>query len=187
MIRAWLVAGCLLLTALPAGAQSEKWEAYGGYQFTAFQVLHGFAAQPPKVKGNGWDAAFGYSINQWVGLKADFSGSYGTGGTQLGVSNGPANLYTYTFGPVFSLPTPRVKPFVEFLGGGYHNWVQYFSNQPFQGWALMAGGGLDEPGGKHLAWRVFEADWLSFVSGTGSFNYGSRTNFRISTGLIIHF
>ena len=187
MTRLLFVVGCLLITALPLRAQDQKWDAFGGYQFTAFQVLHGFAAQPPKVKGNGWDAAFSYSINDWLVAKADFSGSYGSGGSQLGVSNGPANLYTYTFGPTVSLPTSQnVRPFVEFLAGGYRNQVQYFSNSPFQGLALMAGGGADAQVGRHLAWRV-EADWLGFMSGTGIFNYGSKTNFRFSTGVVIRF
>lgn len=188
MTRLLFLVGCVLLAALAVKAQDQKANAFVGYQFTAFQVLHGFAAQPPKAKGNGWDAALSYSVNNWLGLKADFSGSYGSGGTQLSVSNGPASLYTFTFGPTVSVPTKNVKPFVEFLAGGYRNQVQYFSNSPFQGWALMAGGGVDAQVGKRLAWRVFDADWLGFMSGYAQgFGYGSKTNFRISTGLLIRF
>jgi hypothetical protein len=191
MTRSLLVVSCLFLAALPVRAQEQKWDAFGGYQFTAFQVLQGYAAQPPKAKGNGWDAAFGYSINDWLGVKADFSGSYGSGGTQLGVSNGPANLYTFTFGPSLSLATQslrtqNVRPFVEFLAGGYRNQVQYFSNAPLEGLALMAGGGIDAQFREHLAWRI-EADWLGFMSGTNGFSYGSKSNFRFSTGLVIRF
>jgi hypothetical protein len=186
MVRLLVLVGCVLLAALPLRAQ-EKWEAFGGYQFTAFQVLHGFAAQPPKAKGNGWDAALSYNIKDWLGVKADFSGSYGSGGTQLGVSNGPASLYTYTFGPTLSLPSQKVRPFVEFLAGGYKNQVQYFANTPFSGLALIAGGGVDAQVGRHLAVRVFDADWLGFMSGTNGFSYGSKSNFRVSTGLVIRF
>lgn len=187
MNRTLLILSCSFLLAPSAFAQQNKADAFVGYQFTSFQVLHGFAAQPPKVKGNGWDASLSYNIKDWLGLKADFSGSYGSGGTQLGVSNGPASLYTYTFGPTLSVPAKGWKPFAEFLAGGYHNQVQYFSNSPAQGLALMAGGGVDEEGGKHFAWRVFEADWLGFMSGTGIFAYGSKSNFRISTGMVVRF
>lgn len=187
MIRPLLVLGCLLLAALPVRAQEQKWEAFGGYQFTHFQTPAGFSG-PSKTNGNGWDGAFGYSINNWLGVKADFSGSYGNGGTQLGVSNGPANLYTYTFGPTFSAPaSPNVRFFVEFLAGGYHDYVQYFSNVPLAGVALIAGGGADARIGKHLAVRVFDADWLGFMSGSSVGNSGSKSNFRFSTGLVIRF
>ena len=188
MIRPWVVAGCLLLATVPVRAQSQKWEAFGGYQFTSFQVLHGFAAQPPKAKGNGWDAAFEYSVNDWLGLKGDFSGSYGSGGTQLGVGNGPAHLYTYAFGPTFSAPaSPNVKLFAEFLAGGYQNQVQYFSNSAAQGVALVAGGGVDAQVRRHLAIRVFEVDWIGSMSGSTLGTPGSKSNFRISTGLLIRF
>lgn len=188
MTRLLIVIGCLLL-ALPVRAQDQKWDAFGGYQFTAFQVLQGYAAQPPKAKGNGWDAALGYRINGWLGVKADFSGSYGNGGTQLGVNNGPANLYTYTFGPTLSYVSRDAKArlFAEFLAGGYRNHVQYFPNSPLQGLALMVGGGGDVDVGKHMGVRVFEADWLGFMSGTNGSSYGSKSNFRLSTGLVIHF
>ena len=186
MIRPLVLVGCIFLAGLPLRAQ-EKWEAFGGYQFAAFQVLHGFAGQPPKAKGNGWNAALSYNIKDWLGVKADFSGSYGSGGTQLGVSNGPASLYTYTFGPTLSAPSQKVRPFAEFLVGGYKNQVQYFAGAPFSGLALMAGGGVDAQVGRHLAVRVFDADWLGFVTGTNGFSYGSKSNFRISTGLVIRF
>lgn len=187
MTRPLLVVGCLLLAALPVSAQGQKWEAFGGYQLTHFQTPYGFSG-PSKTNGNGWDAALGYSINDRLGLKADFSGSYGKGGTQLGVSNGPANLYTYTFGPTFSAPaSPNVRLFAEFLAGGYHDWVQYFSNSPLGGVALMAGGGVDAQVRRHLAVRVFDVDWIGFMSGSSLGTSGSKSNFRFSAGLVIRF
>jgi len=183
-----VIIGCVLLAPLPLRAQDQKWDAFGGYQFTSFQVLHGFAGQAPKVKGNGWDASLSYRIKSWLGAKADFSGSYGSGGNQLGVSNGPASLYTYTFGPVVSAKSsPKVRPFAESLAGGYKNQVQYFSATPFSGLALIAGGGVDARIGRHLAVRVFEADWLGFMTGNNGFSRGSKSNFRLSTGLVIRF
>lgn len=188
MILRLLVVCCVLLAALPLSAQDGKWEAFGGYQFTSFQVLHGYAYQPPKAKGNGWDAAMGYRINNWLGVKADVSGSYGSGGTQLGVSNGPASLYTYTFGPTFSTPpNQKVRAFAEFLSGGYREQVQYFSNTPFQGVALMAGGGIDAQVKRHLAVRVFEVDWIGFMSGANLSGSSSKSNVRLSIGLIYRF
>lgn len=189
MIRSLLVAGFLLLFALPLRAQNQKFDVFGGYQFSSFQVLHGFAANPPKSKGNGWDVALNYNINHWLGAKADFSGSYGSGGVQLGVSNGPTSLLTYMFGPTVSAHVGKeATPFAEFLAGGYDEQVQYFATTPFHGFALMAGGGIDAQVYTRLAVRVFEADWLGMMNGYGSyFNYGARSNFRVSAGLVFQF
>lgn len=187
MIRPLLLIGFVLLAAVPVRAQDQKWNAFIGYQFTDFQVLHGFAANPPKAKGNGVDAAVSYDITRWLAAKADFANSYGGGGTQLGVSNGTASLQTYTFGPEFSVPAQKVRPFVEFLAGGYKNQVQYFSTSPFSGLALMAGGGVDAQIRKHFAVRIFQFDWLGFMTGTGSFNSSTKSNFRFVTGLVIRF
>lgn len=188
MLRPFFVSACLLLAALPVRAQGQKFDLFGGYQFTSFQVLHGFAGNPPKSKGNGWDLAFSYHVNRWLGAKADFSGSYGSGGVQLGVSNGPTSLLTYTFGPIVSLPARRVTPFAEFLAGGYAEQVQYFATTPFHGLALMAGGGVDAKIKNHFALRVFEVDWLGFMNGYSyGLGYGAKSNFRFSTGLVLRF
>lgn len=187
MIRPLVLIGCVLLGAVSVRAQDQKWNAFIGYQFTSFQVLHGFAANPPKAKGSGVNAAVSYNITRWMAAKADFANSYGSGGTQLGVSNGSASLLTYTFGPEFSVPAQKVKPFVEFLAGGYKNQVQYFSTSPFSGLALLAGGGVDAQIRKDFAVRIFQFDWLGFMTGTNGFSYGSKSNFRFVTGLVIHF
>lgn len=186
MVRALLVIGCVLLAGLPVRAQGQKWEVYGGYQFTRFEVPFSNL----KASGNGWDVALSHDINDWVAAKVDVSGSYNGGRTYFaGVTTGALNLYTYMFGPTVSVHvTGNFKFFGEFLAGGYRDYNQYFASSPAQGLALMAGGGVDEEGGKHFAWRVIEADWLPFVSGTQSFNYPStaiKSNFRISTGLVI--
>lgn len=188
MVRPLLLTICLLLSALPLRAQDQKFDLFGGYQFTNFQVFHGFAASPPKSKGNGWNAAVAYHFNRWLAAKADLSNSYGSGGTQLGVSNGPASLITYTFGPTFSAySSPKGKLFGEVLVGGYSNQVQYFASESFHGLALMAGGGIDAQVGKRFAVRVLEVDWLGFMTGYGFFNYGTKSNFRVSTGLVFQF
>src|SRR5690348_15789900 len=156
MVRTFLLAAFLLLAVLPVKAQDQKWEAFMGYQFTSFQVLHGFAANPPKAKGNGFDASVNYRFKNWLGAKADLSYGSGSGGTQLGVSNGPTSLLTYTFGPVVSYTGKQFKPFGEFLIGRYSEQVQYFASTTFHGLALMAGGGADVRVGRQFAVRLFE-------------------------------
>jgi len=184
MIRPWAVVGCLLLATVPVRAQSQKWEVYGGYQFSRFKL----AAANQMANGNGWDAALSYSINDWVAAKVDVGGSYSSGATLPGsISSGPASLHTYMLGPTFSARGEHVTPFVEILIGGYRDHVQILG-PPVGGWSLMGGGGADVHVAKHLAWRL-ETDWIGLMSG---FPYSyqhqySKTNFRFSTGLVIRF
>lgn len=164
-------------------AQSQKWEAFGGYQFTRFELPF-----PAKVNGNGWGASLAYNINPWLAAKVDFSGSYNSGTNLLGYNIGLTSLLTYTLGPVVSVhPARNTRLFAEVLAGGYRDSNIQFTGSPEQGWTLMAGGGLDEGIGKRFAFRICDVDWFRFMSGTGTYNYGSKTNFRFSTGVVIHF
>jgi hypothetical protein len=87
----------------------------GGYSHSSFS--DGFVKRVP---GNGWNAAVQYNFDKAIGLKADFSRTYGTDDVAAGQPFKVKN-YTYTFGPVFAVrANRRFTPFAELLFGGYH-------------------------------------------------------------------
>jgi len=171
-MRKFIVAGCFLgLVATSAiAADYPKAEFFGGYQFTHLEG---------GVNANGFNFALNGNFSDSVGITADFGAA---SKSQGGVSY---NNYTYTFGPVLSLRTKKAyTPFVHALIGGDHAsagvpGVSVSGN----GFALMAGGGVDANLNRNFAFRVAQADWF-MVRGSGG---TSGKNFRISTGLVIRF
>jgi hypothetical protein len=162
-MRKFIAVGCFVgLVALSAmAADYPKAEIFGGYQYTHLEG--GFNA-------NGWNFAVNGNFNESFGITADFSSAhYGPGG---GATN-----YTFTFGPVLSLRSKKAyTPFVHALIGGDHA-------SGFNGFALLAGGGVDANINRRFAVRVAQADWF-LVHGSGS---TSSKNLRISTGIVVRF
>jgi hypothetical protein len=154
-----MIAVSLAVLCMPTLAQEyPRAEAYGGYQF--------FHHVDPSFSANGWNAAVTGNITRWFGVKADFSGSY----------RGGEGLYTYMVGPVVTLRTKRVSPFVHALFGG----ASLAGNGSF---ASAVGGGLDLNASEHIAWRLVQADWL-FLRRGGETDRGGG---RISTGIVFRF
>jgi hypothetical protein len=81
-----LVIGLCIFASLPARAQDNKVELFGGYSYLRFRNSSG-------VNLNGWEASAQYKFADWVGGVADFDGHYGS---PSGVST---STYTYLFGP----------------------------------------------------------------------------------------
>lgn len=171
-MRKFIVLGCLIgLFAVSAmAADYPKAEVFGGYQFTRMEG--GFNA-------NGWNFAVNGNLNEWLGITADFGAAYKT------VDGVKLNNYTYTFGPVISLRANKAyTPFVHALIGGDHASAAISGvGASANGYAIMAGGGVDLNFGGHLAFRAVQADWL-LTHGNGS---TSSKNFRISTGVVFRF
>lgn len=172
-------------------AQNYKTEIFGGYQYADFARLNSFAGGEPNIKGNGFTLSGSRALIKWFGVKADFSGAFGTDSHAASILNGPVHLFTYTFGPVISAKAAnRIRPFAEFLVGGYHqSSLPGLGNN--DGLAILAGGGVDVRARRHLALRLLEIDWLETrvhtpSSGTPPFPVGDK-NFRLSTGLTFRF
>ena len=171
-MRKFVVLGCFIgFFALSAvAADYPKAEFFGGYQFTHLEG---------GVNANGWNFALNGNLSDSLGITADFAAAYKSSG---GVS---FRNYTYTFGPVLSLRANKAyTPFVHALLGGDHASAGFagFSGS-VNGFALMAGGGVDANLTRRLAFRVAQADWL-LVHGSGG---TSSKNVRISTGLVLGF
>ena len=166
------VASFLTLFSLAAmAADYPKAEIFGGYQYTHLEGGY---------NGNGFNFALNGNFNDYFGITVDFGAAYNT---QYGVN---LNNYTYTFGPVLSLRANKAyTPFVHALIGGDHATASAsgLGSASGNGYALMAGGGVDFNINRGLAFRAAQADWM-LVHTNGS---TSGKNLRISTGIVLKF
>jgi hypothetical protein len=149
-----------VVSAVAVAQERPLPEVYGGYQFTSTDG--GWHA-------SGWNGAANFYVTKWLGGTADFSGVYKSG----------SNLYTYTGGPVVSMHKDNISPFAHALFGGAHAATGSIGDS---GMAIMVGGGVDL-GGKRLAFRAVQFDWLML-----RFNgITDKNNFRVNTGIIYRF
>lgn len=130
---------------------TPKAEVFAGYSYLR---LYGENA-------NGGQGAVTVNVNRWFGLTADVSGYHAqdNGGNTGFIAGGPR--FTYRRG--------AITPFAHFLFGGS------FGNGNSEGTAIL-GGGIDAKVSKHIAIRVFQADYIAttFRSNNG----------RISAGIV---
>ena len=158
------------MLARPALADDfSRAEVFGGYQYTRIGIA-------PGENANGWNGALTGYVRPWFGVTADFSGAYR--------AIGPVNLraHTYTFGPTFAHRGGRLTPFAHVLAGGFHASAGFQDiGAGLNGFALLAGGGLNVEATRHLAVRLFQADWLLW-RGAG---VTEKKNARISAGIVI--
>jgi hypothetical protein len=153
------VLACMTSMLAMAG-ETPKPEVYGGYQFTSTDG--GWHA-------SGWNTAANLYVWKNVGATADFSGVYSSG----------QSLYTYTFGPVVSMPKHNFSPYAHALFGGAHAAAGGISDS---GMTMMFGGGLDV-GGHKLVFRAVQFDWMVL-----RFNgFTDKNNVRVNTGLLYRF
>lgn len=172
-MRKFIAVACFLtLFSLAAmAADYPKAEIFGGYQYTHLEGSY---------NGNGFNFALNGNFNDYFGITGDFGAAYKS---QNGVS---LNNYTYTFGPVLSLRANKAyTPFVHALIGGDHATasVSGVGSGSGNGFALLAGGGVDFNINRGIAFRAAQADWM-LVHGNGS---TSSKNLRISTGIVLKF
>jgi hypothetical protein len=150
-----------MTSMLAMAGEAPKPEVYGGYQFTSTDG--GWHA-------NGWNAAANMYITRYVGVTGDFSGVYKSG----------QNLYTYTFGPVVSVPKRGFSPYAHALFGGAHAGVSGYGGD--SGMAMLFGGGLDF-GKSKLVFRAVQFDWMVL-----RFNgFTDKNNMRVNTGILYRF
>jgi hypothetical protein len=175
------------LFALPLMAQdNSRVELFGGYQYLRVGNADGGGAV---LNINGWDTSATFNVHKYLGVAADFSGSYKSlfPGTAFPVD---LHTYTYTFGPVVSLHSGL---FAHALFGGVHSiptGCTLYSGSPdecgsgvYNGFAMMLGGGLDVRASKSIAIRCFQIDWVRLPFRQG----GENDNLRFSTGLVFRF
>lgn len=191
MRRLLFAAVVMLFACLTVTAQDyPKAEVFGGYSY--FRADDG---------GNlhGWNASVAGNVNKWFGIKADFSGHYGQDfvdvSSPAGVVSVEAdqNIHNFLFGPQFTYREHRtLEGFAHALFGGSRAHADVSVNIPGvstqvdssdTAFAAAVGGGLDAKFHKsHLAWRVFQADYV-----LTRFGDSTQHNFRLSTGIVLRF
>jgi opacity protein-like surface antigen len=157
----------------------------------------------------GWEVAGQYNFTKLLGVKADFSGNYGTPVKVPGFALPHARAYSFLFGPVVSVRRDRVTPFVHALFGGNH--ISLDSSALLtttavteNAFAMAFGGGLDVKLTRHFAARLGQfdylytkhclnlpADWGGFGNvagcqlGVPGAPADHQNNFRFATGIVI--
>jgi opacity protein-like surface antigen len=194
--------------------------SYGNYELLA--ATPSFSSSNETISGSpsarlslfGWNGSVAVHVNPWFSFATDVSGYYS--GSSASVTNtetitnpcGPEScppetitttsiaaspkIHNFLFGPQFSHPVGKIRPFVHFLLGGEHSDITRSSSitssgntitsipEPVQNgeieFAMALGGGVDYSIKRNLAWRLV-ADYLT--------NQGtSQNHVRVSTGLV---
>ncbi len=130
-----------------------------------------------KVRGlNGFGTSATFNFHKYLGLTADFN--YHTGDQ--------AKTSHILAGPRVSFTSEHFTPFGEVLLGLAH--VNPTGLKSANGFGLAAGGGFDLDFTKHLAWRVFQADYVrqqfSAAASSKSIGVANMNGVRLQTGLI---
>jgi len=158
---------------------------------TSGNVFFGYSYYNTNLTGNrgslnGWEGSLEGKIFPFIGIVGDFSGDYGS--LSFPVFCGPgvcpqvsasAHIENVLFGPRFSVPVGKFRPFGEVMIGVAHANTNGFGSDTSFSTAL--GGGLDYRLIRLVAWR-FEGDYVR----TTLF-HGTQHNARISTGIAVHF
>src|SRR6266852_1014567 len=184
-----------LETGIPAAPQSKKSsassedtpkaEVFAGYQYVRFNVdIPGFQHNFNVHGGTGSIAG---NVNNWFGLVGDF----GIDRFSDHPAGSSARLYTYLFGPRFSIRGERWTPFMHTLFGAARlsqdTNAGIFGPNPApvtqNAFAGAIGAGLDLKLGKHVAWRLFQTEFLftKFADGAD----GIQNHGRFSTGVVL--
>jgi len=170
-----------ILLFLPAAAFAQiptRGNVYFGYAYGSTDF-----SSAGRTNLNGWNGSLEGKVLPWVGFVVDFSGLYGSQNTSaISGFNVNTHLNSVVLGPRVSLPVGKITPFAEALFGASHRHdsATGFSESDTS-FATALGGGIDYRLIHGLGWRV-QADLLQtrFFSGT-------QNNFRLSTGIVLHF
>jgi outer membrane protein OmpA-like peptidoglycan-associated protein len=177
MLPAMIAVLCMFATYAAAQDQpAPKWELYGGYSF--FHPGADIHGQLPgallplssRLEANprGAGASLTYNLNRWFGLTLDTSTHWGSGEAALFNRIDDAAFSNLSFGPKVTIRTKHVSPFLELLVGDHRLMPDAFHDTDKLG--LMLGGGLDINLSRHVALRLFRADFVM-----SSYRYGPPT------------
>lgn len=180
----WVAAG---LASAQEDASTPRMEIGVNYSLLHAN-LHDDAHQ---VTSNGGSGYFVYNVSHLLGVVADF-GAYHNGSVHG--SLGSDTTLTYLFGPRFNWRRwKRVNPYAQFLFGGARISSdailgQTASSADHNGFATAAGGGIDVPLTRHLAFKPIQVEYVmsqvaSFTNNRNSF----QNDLRYSAGVVLRF
>jgi hypothetical protein len=192
MIRA-LVSMVIMTAAVPAVLAAQmmppnqtppKSELSFGYSYLFRDYRH---TQLDPVSGgmNGWNAAYASPpIGGHIGITADFSGYYATGGFFT------PQIYLVTAGPRYSRPAGKSVISVDVFGGGMFASGDVVAQTSSHDEPVFGvGGGFEYPVGRRWSWQA-HCDWLlgGFHSNdTNQISQIVKNNARLSIGPVLRF
>ena len=216
-MRCFMCAVVFLVCNLTALAQdTSKAEIFAGFSYGNYELIPGtpslsnsietVSGSPSGRLGTiGWDGSVAVNMNRWFSFATDVSGYYSGSSTSTTrtvtlptltetiteIASSP-KIHNFLFGPQFSYPAGKVRPFAHFLLGGQNSHVTRSESITCSGscfiggipvnvgsgieFAMALGGGVDYSLKRNLAWRL-ESDYLT-NQGTG------QNHVRVSTGLV---
>lgn len=203
MRKLWTLLFCCALFSAPGLAQSGSLQGkQSAPRDTAaaiaapVEISVGYSAlrtnADPKQCGcffmNGGSTEVAFHAYRWFSAVADLTGE------RTGEVNGGSqglSLVSFTAGPRFTYPIgARYAPFVQALFGAAHGFDSYFpvASGPTgaaNGFAMLAGGGLDLRVKSYLAIRPIQVDY--FLTQLPNGVNGRQNNLRLSAGLVLRF
>jgi hypothetical protein len=175
---------------------APKWELFGGYSFlypgadVHGTLPGGLLPLTSRLESNprGAGASVTYNFNRWFGLTLDTSTHWGSGETTLGRRIDDAAFSNLSLGPKVTFRSAHFSPFLEALVGDHRLMPDAFHDIDKLG--FMAGGGLDVNVARHVALRLFRADYVM-----SSYRYGPSTTtpstdvrgVRLQSGVVFMF
>jgi hypothetical protein len=178
----WLFLMALFLVPQSARGQEAKLDLSADYSYLRANSSGGggsFNSQGGNVTGT-------WNWKPWLGVAADVAG-YNFGGQPPGVQG---RLFTYTAGPRLRSRSERTRWvfFAHALAGYAHlSGSVDGESASANGFALIAGGGVDWRVLPRLAVRFFEADYLMTRVTRLTNTPGIQNDGRLSAGLVVYF
>jgi hypothetical protein len=170
-----------ILLLLPAAASAQippRGNVFFGYSYGSADF-----SSAGRTNLNGWNGSLEGKVLPWVGFVADLSGLYGSQNiSAVSASKVNTSVNSVILGPRVSVAVGKFTTFAHALFGvsHIHDTASGFSESDTS-FATALGGGIDYRLIHGIGWRV-QADMLQtrFFSGT-------QNNFRLSTGVVLHF
>jgi hypothetical protein len=195
----WFLGFLLFAFAVCTPAFSQQLKLFAGYSYLrpslTYDQVSECPAACPSVPGsvtrhpnlNGYEFSATFKILPFVGIKADFSGHYGSA-----AGSSSSHVQTYLFGPELAFPA-KVSPFVHALVGVGHQAVGagaassndvpvVILSSSENAFASVLGGGIDLHVAPFLSFRAIQLDYL-----ITRFRSGTQNQPRASTGIVLRF
>jgi opacity protein-like surface antigen len=172
---------------LPAKAQNEepRFEAFGGYYYSRFNVNANVPGIAPSAtyNGNGGGGQLEYNANHWLGVVGDLGGFIATSsgnGSFAGVA------FTYLLGPRLNFQRGKVTLFAQTLFGGVRTTDGIAQSSGTENnFAMTAGGGIDFKVSRHVSVRPVQAEYFMTEIPDGLNN--RQDNLRVGGGIVFQF
>lgn len=143
-------------SALAQSDSNPKWDLFVGYQYLnpggTVPAPFGDPNNPTAYKipamAKGFGSSLTYNFDPHWGVEFDFGHNWGSGNYET----------TGSAGPRFIWRTENANLFLHALAS--YNRLGVGGLNPSNGIGAILGGGIDLPFSKHVAWRLFEADYV---------------------------